>query len=61
MKQALLHHYRYFRAAGYTASAAFTSARSHMYFLSQLRADAAEHKRRSRAAKKAWKRRKAEA
>lgn len=60
------HHYRRFRAehgeAFYrTAESAWNSARAHVHFMERLSADVAEHKRRSRAAKRGWKARRAAA
>ena len=49
--------YRHFRAHGDTAEAAWNSARSQIYFRAKLSADVAAYKRRSKAAKAAWKRR----
>lgn len=60
------HYYRRFRAhdgeAFYrTAEAAWNSARSHVHFRERLAKDVADHKKRSKAAKAAWKRRRAAA
>lgn len=61
MNTATLHHFKRFRAQGYTAEAALLSARSHLHFVATLRDMNAKHKRRSVAAKKAWKVRRATA
>jgi len=69
MDENLLHHYRRFRQhqsdhggggawPGEHALTAYKSARAHVFFMQRLGADLAESKRRSNAAKKAWKRRK---
>jgi hypothetical protein len=61
MNTAVAHYYRKFRANNplYPAAAAYQSARSFVYFRERLAKDVADHKKRSRAAKKAWKVRKA--
>ena len=58
------HHYRRFRDEYgeqffRPAEAAWNSARAHVHFMERLSADCAEHKRRSRAAKRGWKARRA--
>jgi hypothetical protein len=62
--QAVLHYYRQFRRRdgdplAVPALAAWNSARSHVAFRQRLSDDIAAYKRRSKAAKKAWKARKA--
>jgi hypothetical protein len=63
MNTAVAHYYRQFRKANpsYTALAAYNSARAHIFFRARLSADVAAFKKRSAAAKKAWKARKAAA
>jgi hypothetical protein len=46
-------------AVGFHAVAAYNSARSHIHFMKTLSADIKTSKRRSAAAKRAWKKRKA--
>lgn len=46
-------------AYGFHAVAAFISAKRQIHFRATLKADVAAHKRRSKAAKKAWKTRRA--
>lgn len=61
---AAVHYYKRFRAEHgeqfyRTAESAWNSARSHVFFRERLAKDVADHKKRSKAAKAAWKRRKA--
>ena len=46
-------------AYGLHAYAAYTSARSHLHFMATLKATIADHKKRSAAAKRGWKKRRA--
>lgn len=58
MNPRVLYYYREFRRHGCTAEAAYNSARAHLFFLERQRVEALTFKRRSKAAKAAWKRRK---
>ena len=51
--------YQALRKHGYSVTAAFLGVKRHEHFCATLKKDIAEHKRRSSAAKKAWKARKA--
>lgn len=64
MSPAVLHYYRQFRTDGVEpfarpAAYAVASAKRHIAFRAQLSADVKDHKKRSKAAKKAWKTRRA--
>lgn len=59
MNNAVVHYYRDFRAKGYPALAAWNSARSFVAFRARLSADVKAANKRSRAAKKGWKTRRA--
>ena len=60
MNAAVAHHYKRLRATtNYTAEAAYASAKRHLHFVARLEADVKESKRRSKAARKGWKTRKA--
>ena len=63
MNTAVAHYYRQIRrdSPHYTALAAYDSARRQVAFRAKLSADVKAHKKRSAAAKKAWKARKANA
>lgn len=61
MNNAVVHYYRKFRAEGYTALAAWNSARSFVAFRARLSADVKASKKLSRSAKKGWKTRRAAA
>jgi hypothetical protein len=57
---ARLHHFRRFRANGTPALTAWLDALRHMHFVKELRADVEAHQKRSKAAKRAWKKRKSQ-
>lgn len=55
---AVKYYYKRYREHGYTALAAWNSARSEVFFRQQLTKRVRESEKRSKAAKRAWKRRK---
>ncbi len=61
MNTAVAHYYKRFRNDHTPALAAWNSARSFVHFRESLSADVATHKKRSAAAKRAWKARRAAA
>ena len=59
-KEQVAHYYRKFRAEGLPAEQAYMDAKRHLNFRKRLAKMVAEGNRRSRAAKKGWKKRKAQ-
>lgn len=59
MGKAVWHHFNRMRASYESPVAAYWAARRHVHFMDRMKKDIDTHKRRSRAAKKAWAKRKA--